>query len=423
MPVKPEKRDGRKTGRWIADVQDSKRGIARTRQTFATKREAEEYAAKLRQDGHDYLLGHRKRRTFGEALIRYLEEVVPQKKSADTEIHHHLVTLRWPFLHDGRLIQLEDVYLEAPPNQLSIVAAMASWTADMRAILRRSYLDGEHYQLRRTAKGDAWYHQPKARGDDPPAPRSLVTDPALLARLDAAKGAGPYRPDTLRIRQSIVKAVLKCCWRWEWTSADIGGKIAAERPAPGRDLYATRPQRWRLLRAAARSDYGWHLAHAIWAGSILGWRRANLLGLTWDNVQWSDGKHLGYIIAWPDQTKTGNAIAAPITPALERLLLRRLAIKNGDLVFHRGDGKPLDNFRKTWLTCTRAAGLPEGFRWHDLRHTWASLMVQAGADERTLMELGGWSSAAMPRRYAHLRLEHLRHKAELAANPNGRKDE
>jgi integrase len=428
MPVKPEKRQGRKTGRWVADIQDSRSGIQRTRRTFDTKKEAEAWAASVRQEGQDLLLGKRKRRTFGEALTRYLAEVVPQKKSADTETHHHIVTLRWPFLHEGRWIWLEHVPLEAPPGQLSIVTAMASWRADLLGVLRRSYLGSEHYQYRRGPKGEAWYHQPKAEGDRPPAPRQLVTDPALLDRLNQAKGAGPYRPDTLRIRQSIVKAVLKHCWRWDWIGADIGSKITAERPAPGRELYATRAQRFRLLRAAAKSDYGAHLAHAIWAGSILGWRRANLLGLAWENVHWPvrDAKgheiQMGYLIAWPDQTKTGRAITAPIGPALERLLLRRLALKQGELVFHRGDGQALDNFRKTWKTCCRAAGLPEDFRWHDLRHTWASLMVQAGADERTLMELGGWTTPAMPRRYAHLRLEHLRHKAELAANPNGRKD-
>jgi hypothetical protein len=49
----------------------------------------------------------------------------------------------------------------------------------------------------------------------------------------------------------------------------------------------------------------------------------------------------------------------------------------------------------------------EDFRWHDLRHTWASWHVQAGTPLFALQEMGGWSSAEMVRRYAHLAADHL----------------
>ncbi|HYA58847.1 MAG TPA: tyrosine-type recombinase/integrase, partial [Burkholderiaceae bacterium] len=47
------------------------------------------------------------------------------------------------------------------------------------------------------------------------------------------------------------------------------------------------------------------------------------------------------------------------------------------------------------------------FRWHDLRHTWASWHVQGGTPLFALQELGGWESAEMVRRYAHLAADHL----------------
>jgi integrase len=52
------------------------------------------------------------------------------------------------------------------------------------------------------------------------------------------------------------------------------------------------------------------------------------------------------------------------------------------------------------------------FRWHDLRHTWASWHVQAGTPLHILQELGGWESPEMVRRYAHLAPEHLAAHAE-----------
>ncbi|MBT6523750.1 MAG: tyrosine-type recombinase/integrase, partial [Methylococcales bacterium] len=49
----------------------------------------------------------------------------------------------------------------------------------------------------------------------------------------------------------------------------------------------------------------------------------------------------------------------------------------------------------------------ENFRWHDLRHTWASWHVQNGTPLNVLQELGGWSSYEMVLRYAHLAPDHL----------------
>ena len=63
-------------------------------------------------------------------------------------------------------------------------------------------------------------------------------------------------------------------------------------------------------------------------------------------------------------------------------------------------------YSKIWKKAIDLAGL-EDVRWHDLRHTWASLMRQGGVGLDTLQELGGWQSRDMVQRYAHLNVEHL----------------
>ena len=62
--------------------------------------------------------------------------------------------------------------------------------------------------------------------------------------------------------------------------------------------------------------------------------------------------------------------------------------------------------RKAWYAASVRAGIAD-FRWHDLRHTWASWHVQQGTPLYALQELGGWESPEMARRYAHLAAEHL----------------
>ena len=74
------------------------------------------------------------------------------------------------------------------------------------------------------------------------------------------------------------------------------------------------------------------------------------------------------------------------------------------LVFPAERGGPIrrSNFtRRVWIPTTRAAGV-EGLRFHDLRHTAATLAVAAGASTRELMVRMGHSSSAAALRYQHV---------------------
>ncbi|HET7730767.1 MAG TPA: tyrosine-type recombinase/integrase, partial [Usitatibacter sp.] len=69
---------------------------------------------------------------------------------------------------------------------------------------------------------------------------------------------------------------------------------------------------------------------------------------------------------------------------------------------------------KAWRQALGRARI-EDFRWHDLRHTWASWHVQNGTPLNVLQELGGWESPEMVRRYAHFSADHLAPYAERLA--------
>ena len=62
---------------------------------------------------------------------------------------------------------------------------------------------------------------------------------------------------------------------------------------------------------------------------------------------------------------------------------------------------------RAWRNALERAGIKD-FRWHDLRHTWASWHVQNGTSLQELQLLGGWSNFEMVLRYAHLSSDHLK---------------
>lgn len=76
----------------------------------------------------------------------------------------------------------------------------------------------------------------------------------------------------------------------------------------------------------------------------------------------------------------------------------------------------MERVGKAWKRALTRAGI-ENFRFHDLRHTWASWHVMNGTSLQELMELGGWKSYEMVLRYAHLAPEHLSHAAARIEQP------
>ena len=145
-----------------------------------------------------------------------------------------------------------------------------------------------------------------------------------------------------------------------------------------------------------------------------GLRRSNIIGLEWQQVD------MQRKVAWvnPENAKAGKAIGVALNDTACRVLRDQIG-KHSRWVFvhttakHRPDGTLTPAVRKmrvddnnAWRAGLKKAGI-EDFRFHDLRHTWASWLIQSGVPLSVLQEMGGWESIEMVRRYAHLAPNHL----------------
>ena len=124
-----------------------------------------------------------------------------------------------------------------------------------------------------------------------------------------------------------------------------------------------------------------------------------------------------YPVAWlhADQMKAGQALGVPLNRDAV-LVLRRWLGKHPIRVFCF-KGEPIAHANTAaWHKALGRASITD-FRWHDLRHTWASWHVQAGTPLHALQELGGWATPGMVQRYAHLAPDQLAAHASRIAAP------
>ena len=141
-----------------------------------------------------------------------------------------------------------------------------------------------------------------------------------------------------------------------------------------------------------------------------GLRQSNVVMLEWSQVD------LERQAAWihPDQAKARRAIHVPLNSVALAVLLRQVGKHPARVFTYRGRPITWANTR-AWKEGLIRAGIKD-FRWHDLRHTWASWLAQQGTPMNVLQELGGWESEEMVKRYAHLSKPQLMQHSELVSN-------
>jgi integrase len=141
-----------------------------------------------------------------------------------------------------------------------------------------------------------------------------------------------------------------------------------------------------------------------------------MLSLEWGDVNFADKT----ILVRADVVKTDKQYYAPLNKlAFETISHWRDQSKRtspDSLVFPSPKtGGKMDNCDNSWDGILKKAGI-ENFRWHDMRHDFASQLVMRGVDLNTVRELMGHADLKMTLRYAHLAPENKMRAVEVLDN-------
>jgi integrase len=192
--------------------------------------------------------------------------------------------------------------------------------------------------------------------------------------------------------------------------ADVDIKIATRKVAKQRIRYLT-AEEWERLDAELPP----HLQPMARFAIATGLRQSNVTQLKWDQVD------MDRRVAWihPDEAKAEKAIGVPLSDMAITVLQGQKILRDNEIALAKEEGrkydpafvftykrKPIAKIKTAWTKALARAEI-EHFRWHDLRHTWASWHVMSGTPLEVLKELGGWSDYKMVLRYAHLAPDHL----------------
>lgn len=222
----------------------------------------------------------------------------------------------------------------------------------------------------------------------------------LIASVAAVK-LKDTTPATANRYLAMIRAILRrAALEWEWIDR---APLIRLYPEPKRRVRWLSPEQVRVLL----TELPEHLADMVKFSLATGLRQQNVVKLEWSQVD------LKRSVAWiyADQAKGGRDIHVSLNATAIGVLTKQIG-KHPDRVFTY-KGKPVHQVNtKAWKTALKRAGI-DNFRWHDLRHTWASWLTQQGVPLNVIQEMGAWESSEMVRRYAHLAPEQFGRHAKV----------
>ncbi|QJY36942.1 site-specific integrase [Vibrio europaeus] len=238
-------------------------------------------------------------------------------------------------------------------------------------------------------------------------------------------------PATVSYAVNRLKAAFNRAVEWEWIESHNLNKVKLVREENTRVRYLSETEERTLMRSLRNRDeqiraqrrsgnrhrqernqglyptfdnvrFVDYLEPLVITAINTGLRRGELLALKWGDIDFEQQ----YLSVRAQNAKAKKSRNIPLNDTvLEVLESWQLQNKKREYVFASRSDVPIKDIKKPWLRVLQEAKITD-FRFHDLRHHFASKLVMVGVDLNTVRELLGHSDLKMTLRYAHLAPEH-----------------
>jgi integrase len=201
---------------------------------------------------------------------------------------------------------------------------------------------------------------------------------------------------------TLLKMIFNKGIKWEMIDSNPATKVAKGKEPPGRLRYLSIDEIKNLL-----NDCDKRILPIVLIALFTGMRRGEILKLKWKDVDLEND------VISLKETKSGKGRIVPIMPQLKELFLnlKKNIICEEDKIF----SIPLITLRRYFEKALKKANISD-FKFHDLRHTFASYFIMTTNDLSALQQILGHSTPIMTQRYAHLSKDYLYSRMGIYSN-------
>ena len=208
-------------------------------------------------------------------------------------------------------------------------------------------------------------------------------------------------PATVNRSLAVLNVLFNKAVAWGKLNANPAKSIKLLREPKGRLRFLEKEEIVKLLKFCRG-----HLKPIVIVALNTGMRRGEILGLKWHDIDFK--RNVITLL----NTKNGEKKEVPINEQVKTALIRVGKHPDSPYVFCNKEGRPYGKVRKSFFTACKKADIIN-FRFHDLRHTFASQLVMSGVDLNTVRELMGHKDMRMTIRYSHLSPSHKKRAVDI----------
>ncbi len=215
------------------------------------------------------------------------------------------------------------------------------------------------------------------------------------------------QPASVNRHMALVKFIFSLAEKWEVIEKSPARGVSKLRENNHKERYLSCDETNRLLTELknCKSDVVPDLVEFL---ILTGARRGEAMGMKWQDV---DFERKSWTVPL---SKSGKPRHIPLSGAAMAVLERRRNNGSKWVFPNPKTSKPISGFHRTWDRIRKNAGIPD-VRIHDLRHNFASLLVNKGRSLYEVQKLLGHADISTTQRYAHLSQDTLQEATELVS--------